>query len=87
MSSDGLVPCACHQHLNALGVPVVPENNAAMTGSYVMLDPLGRPFQNFEGRYAYGPSITDKGLRTALRLVGFDHAAFIRRGGSYEWGG
>ena len=32
---------------------VVPENNEAMTESYVMIDPAGRFFDNVQGSYRY----------------------------------
>ena len=35
----------------ASGVAVVPESNDLMTGSYLMVDPAGRFFDNTEGHH------------------------------------
>lgn len=70
-----------HRHLNP-----VSEDNNAMIGSYVMLDPLGRFFQNFGNRITYSKSILEIDTPIdALRQVGWDKDLFIRRGGIYEW--
>ncbi len=62
------------------------EDNDDMTGSYVMLDPIGRFFQNFDGRYEYSDSILSVGVEAALSQVGWDREKFLRRGGIYDWG-
>ena len=69
-----------HRDLDPVG-----EDNDAMTGSYVMLDPLGRFFQNTEGRYTYSRSILDVGVGKALDSVGWDRGKFLERGGLYSW--
>lgn len=61
----------------------VAENNEAMRGSYLMIDPLGRFFQDFEGRYRYSQSVLDVGVMPALGQVGWDFSRFVRRGGQY----
>lgn len=67
------------------GVEVVPEDNDLMTGSYVMVDPMGRFYDNVDGRYRYGRPILRAGVEEALRDVKIDAEAFERRGGRYEW--
>ncbi len=39
------------------GIRVVPENNEQMTGSYLMIDPLGRFFDNTKGEHTYSSPI------------------------------
>lgn len=65
--------------------PVV-EDNELMRGSYVMLDPLGRFFQDSRGYYEYSDPILDVGVMPALSQVGWDTEKFVRRGGLYGWG-
>ncbi len=72
---------ARHADLDPLG-----EDNDAMTGSYLMLDPLGRFFQNFGGVYEYSTPIPEVGVLPALAEVGWDAEKFERRGGRYGWG-
>jgi len=71
---------ARHKNLNP-----IKEDNCAMTDSYLMIDPLGRFFQNTGGRYRYGPSILEVGLQEAIRGVGWDRGKFLVRGGYYRW--
>lgn len=63
----------------------VGEDNEDMTGSYLMLDPLGRFFQNFAGVYTSSESILKIGVEEALGQVGWDRSKFVRRGGLYDW--
>ena len=65
------------------GIEVVPENNTLMTGSYVMVDPLGRFFDNVRGRYTYSAPILQVGVVTALEQVAIDTERFELRGGVY----
>ena len=67
------------------GVTVVPEDNDLMTGSYIMVDPMGRFYDNVDGRHRYGRPILQAGVEGALRDVRVDREAFERRGGRYEW--
>lgn len=64
----------------------VAEDNRLMTGSYVMLDPVGRFFQNTRGRYVYSKSILGVGVVRALAEVGWTLETFIERGGMYSVG-
>ena len=74
-----------HQDLAAEGLGPVAEDNAAMTNSYAMIDPLGRFYGNHRGRYVYSPPILDVGVDEALRKVDFELQRLIRRGGLYLW--
>ena len=67
------------------GVTIVPEDNDQMLGSYMMIDPRGRFFDNIKGRYTYSQPILQVGIRDALKNVTTDHAKFTNRGGYYDW--
>ena len=65
------------------GVRVVPEDNELMTGSYVMVDPLGRFFDDVSGTHNYSDPILDIGVAAALKQVEVDAERFELRGGVY----
>ena len=67
------------------GITVVPENNEAMTESYVMIDPAGRFFDNVQGSYRYSEPILKVGVAAALKQVSIDPERFRQRGGEYDW--
>ncbi|MGI0131952.1 MAG: viperin family antiviral radical SAM protein [Thermoplasmata archaeon] len=62
----------------------VAEDNDAMTDSYVMVDPIGRVFQNTGGRLTYSLPIFESGVQGALTEVGWSRRKFLARGGRYE---
>lgn len=74
-----------HNALADDGIPVIAEDNEAMTDSYAMIDPLGRFFGNSNGKHEDGRSILDVGAKEALASVGFQHHKLIARGGDYDW--
>ena len=67
------------------GISVVPENNALMTESYVMIDPAGRFFDNAQGTHTYSRPILYVGVDEALRDVSINLERFLQRGGLYGW--
>ena len=67
------------------GIVVVPENNEMMTGSYIMVDPAGRFFDNTQGAHTYSSPILDVGIEDALREVSVNAERFRQRGGRYAW--
>lgn len=69
-----------HKHLN----PIY-ETNDMFRGSYVMLDPFGRFFQNSKGYIEYSRSILEVDPLEASAEVGWDCIKFQRRGGIYDW--
>lgn len=75
-----------HRGLVSEGTTVAAESNEDMTGSYAMIDPLGRFFSNVGGRYNYSPPILDIGVAAAFKAIAFDPARFDARGGRYDWG-
>ena len=71
-----------HQDVN---VPLVAESNAIMSGSYAMLDPAGRFFDNTTGTHRYSRPVLEVGVTDAFRDVSFDPSKFAARGGTYAW--
>jgi radical S-adenosyl methionine domain-containing protein 2 len=59
---------------------IVIEDNGDITHSYIMIDPLGRFFQNGNGRdYAYSKPIFEVGVERALSQISFDVEKFLKR--------
>ncbi|EYF01049.1 viperin family antiviral radical SAM protein [Chondromyces apiculatus] len=73
--------------LAAQGIVVVPEDHEAITGSYAMVDPAGRFFDDITGTHRYSAPILDTGLDAAWSQVGFLPDRFAARGGDYEFRG
>ena len=73
------------RRVEAYGIKVVPESNDLMTGSYVMVDPAGRFYDNVSGAYTYSRSIIEVGVEEAFRDVSVDSRKFIYRDGLYDW--
>ena len=69
-----------HENLNPIA-----ENNKIMRESYLMLDALGRFFQNTRGFLEYSSSILEMDPVKALNQVGWNFKSFLDRGGLYEW--
>jgi radical S-adenosyl methionine domain-containing protein 2 len=74
-----------HKRTTFHGISIVHEDNASMTGSYAMLDPAGRFFDNVDGSYTYGPSVLTHGVFDAIRHVSISRERFLARGGAYDW--
>ena len=76
---------ARNRRVERMGITVVPESNDLMTGSYVMVDPAGRFFDNVSGIHRYSPPILEIGVDAALREVSIDPDKFQLRDGLYDW--
>ena len=74
-----------NRRVEAYGITVVPESNDLMTGSYVMVDPAGRFFDNVAGPHTYSRSIIEVGVDEALKDVSVDSVKFLSRKGLYDW--
>ena len=61
------------------GVKLTAENNDLTTGSYVMVDPAGRFFDNTAGRHTYSQPILEVGAEVALQELSVDHQKFVGR--------
>jgi radical S-adenosyl methionine domain-containing protein 2 len=64
---------------------LVPENNSQMFGSYAMVDPAGRFYDNVKGIHNYSKPILDVGAKEAIKEVNYDFEKFILRDGLYDW--
>lgn len=64
---------------------IVVENNEAMTGSYLRIDPLGRLYENSSGKYTYSRPLQDSDVETCLGEINLNREMFIKRGGIYQW--
>ena len=67
------------------GVKLTAEDNELTTGSYVMVDPAGRFFDNTSGRHTYSQPILEVGAEVALQELSVDHQKFVARDGLYNW--
>jgi radical S-adenosyl methionine domain-containing protein 2 len=68
------------------GVEIVPERDRDMVGSYVMVDPAGRFYDNTQGVYRYSaPILGTEDVRGLLAGMNVSVAAFEKRGGAYEF--
>ena len=65
------------------GIKVIPEDNRLMTGSYAMVDPLGRFFDDTQGEHTYSDPILQVGVTAALRQVSIYPERFLERNGNY----
>lgn len=64
---------------------MVVENNEDMTGSYLLIDPQGRLFENSKGKHTYSKPLQDNDIEACLSEINLNREAFINRGGIYEW--
>ncbi|MCG2431846.1 viperin family antiviral radical SAM protein [Aequorivita xiaoshiensis] len=64
---------------------LVPESNEQIKGSYVMVDPAGRFFDNAMGTHNYSKPILEVGVKEALNAVYYNLNKFLNRGGVYDW--
>lgn len=76
---------ARHTHLAQEGLAPVPEDNDAMTGSYLMVDPLGRFADNTSGSLKYSRPILQVGPKVALDENQFSLVRLVARNGVYSW--
>ena len=73
------------RRVQTYGITVVPESNDLMTGSYVMVDPAGRLFDNVSGIHTYSRPILEVGVEEAFGDVSVDFRKFLSRDGLYDW--
>lgn len=70
-----------HKHQKSMVV----EDNEAMTGSYLLIDPQGRLFENSKGEHTYSSKLQDNDIETCLSEINLNREMFIKRGGIYNW--
>jgi radical S-adenosyl methionine domain-containing protein 2 len=71
-----------NRHINSKQY-IISENNNIIKGSYIMIDPLGRFFDNTKGRYTISESINKIGVLKALGQINYDNEKFFKRNGNY----
>jgi radical S-adenosyl methionine domain-containing protein 2 len=74
-----------HRLVERYGIVLIAERNDDMVGSYAMVDPAGRFFDNTHGRYSYSEPILSCGVRSAIDQVTINREKFLARGGRYPW--
>ena len=77
--------CFCENNKYGLlnGIKVIEEDNETIKGSYLMIDCLGRFFDNTKGRHNYSNPIIKIGVEKALNQITIDSQKFITRKGNY----
>lgn len=64
---------------------LVAESNEVMTGSYLLIDPKGRLFENSQGKHTYSDPLQDSTMYDCMKQITLNRENFIARGGIYEW--
>ena len=70
-----------HKHQKS----IVIEDNESMTGSYLLIDPQGRLFENSKGKHTYSKPLQDNDIDSCLSEINLNRKMFIKRGGIYKW--
>jgi radical S-adenosyl methionine domain-containing protein 2 len=73
-----------HIRLNSQ-TQIVFEEVEDIRGTYVMVDPAGRFFENLDGKHRYSPPILEIGCPTAFQQMQYDVEGYLGRGGVYQW--
>ncbi|KAK5129840.1 hypothetical protein LTR08_002777 [Meristemomyces frigidus] len=73
--------CGKHEHLSCF----VPEPNNLMASSYLILDEYLCFLDKGSGREKQSACILHVGVDRALQEINWDRAAFVKRGGEYDW--
>lgn len=63
----------------------VVEDNATMTGSYLLIDPQGRLFENSSGKHTYSKPLQNNTVKSCLSELNLNREMFLQRGGIYNW--
>jgi radical S-adenosyl methionine domain-containing protein 2 len=64
---------------------IISESNDQMNGSYAMVDPAGRFYDNEKGEHNYSQPILEIGAHNAIEQVNYNYQKFVTRGGIYKW--
>lgn len=64
---------------------MVDESNVLMRGSYLLVDPQGRLFENSAGCHTYSNSLIHNDINYCLSQISVDREMFLARGGVYNW--
>ncbi len=63
----------------------VDESNEKMTGSYLLIDPQGRLFENSKGTHTYSDKLQESTVKECVSQLDFNREMFIKRDGLYIW--
>ncbi len=85
ISENEFITFKKRNELSVSCIQVVTETNSQMKGSYVMIDPAGRFFDNSTGIHVYSKSINEVGITTAIKEMHYDLLKFKERDGFYDW--
>ncbi len=61
------------------------EDNCDMISSYMLIDPLGRFFENTAGYHTYSDSLINYPVEHCLDQIKLNRDTFLGRGGIYAW--
>lgn len=64
---------------------IVPEDNEAMTASYLLVSPRGELYENSKGEHTFGPNLIQHSVEECLAPLNLNFDTFINRGGQYNW--
>lgn len=70
-----------HKHLHNMII----EDNRKMAGSYLLVDPLGRLFENSSGQHTYSDTLIENDIDHCLSQINLNREMFLMRGGIYQW--
>jgi radical S-adenosyl methionine domain-containing protein 2 len=62
---------------------MVVEDAESMKGSYIMIDPQGRPYGNAGGSVVYGKPVLEAGFIDQLTTLGYSQEKAVQRGADY----
>lgn len=85
ISENEFIAFKKRNELSVSSIQVVSETNSQMKGSYVMIDPAGRFFDNSTGIYVYSKPINEVGITSAIQEMHYDLLKFKERDGFYNW--
>lgn len=75
-----------HIGLSNDGIDFIPETNDDMMGSYIMILPDGRFFNNSNHVHTYGDhTVFEIGAEKAFKSIKWNVRKFLDRGGLYKW--
>jgi len=71
--------------LNNTTKNMVVETNELMTGSYLLINPVGQIYENWGTGEVKSDSLINFSVKHCLKQVTLDKDRFIARGGEYKW--
>lgn len=64
---------------------MVVERNEDMIGGYLLIDPIGRLFEDTEGSHTYSDQLQKSTVEKCLKQINLKREVFEKRGGIYNW--